>query len=293
MAELTAFVNGLASGDFAAALLSARKLSRSDRNLAEHLLVNRWAEIDPDAALAFAASNKDFSDITGAVFQQLAGGDLQDALSRAQALTDPNMRYQALLGALGVMAEQDPVGALQLAATFGNFPNNEPLSQAIYRQWAAADPLAAASIAAQDTSSSGWRSPLTQVIHSWAAQDPQAALSYALTITDPEAQSRSIGDVVRQWSSQDPTAAANWINTLPAGSARDAAIGALASAVASTDLNSAVGWAQSISDEAVRTSALQRVSRRVLWGNPTNGTMLLENAGVPAQIIQSLPPPRQ
>ena len=150
--ELTDYVNQLAAGDFASALLATRKLPRgSDRELATQLLVARWAETDPEGALAFAASHKQFDEITGDVFQQLASGDLQSTLTRAQALTDPTMRYQALRGALSVMAEQDPAGALQLAGTFGNFPHNEPLTQSIYREWSSTDPLAAATTAAQDS----------------------------------------------------------------------------------------------------------------------------------------------
>jgi hypothetical protein len=292
--ELTDYVNGLSPAEFATALLSIRNLPRgSDRDLATSLLAARWAELDPEAALAFAAKHKEFDGITGDVFQRLASSDLQGALGRAKEIGDPNIRYQALRGALSVMAEGDPAGALQLAASYGNFPHNEPLSQALYRQWSSTDPLAAAAAAAQDSSSTGWRSPIGQVLRTWSNEDPQAALSYALTMSDTSAQSRSVSDIVRRWSDQDPTAAGSWINSMPAGPARDAAVAAFASAVSSTDLQAAVGWAQSISDDSARTSALQRVSRHVLWRDPTNGPANLQSAGVPPEILQSLPPPRR
>jgi hypothetical protein len=292
IAELTAYVDHLSTGDFAAALLATRKLARgSDRELATQLLAARWAELDPDGALAFASSHKEFPDLTSDVFQQLASGDLQSALARAQSIGDSSMRYQALRGALSVMAEQDPVGALQLAGTYGDFPHAEPLTQMIYRQWSSTDPAAAAAVAAQDSSSSGWRSPLGQVVRTWATDDPQGALNYALTMSDPSTQAHSVGEIVRQWGNQDPTAAASWINTMSPGPARDAAAAALASAVSSTDLSAAVGWADSISDESLRTSALQRVGRRVLASDPTNGAATLTSAGFPPQIVQSLSTP--
>ena len=290
---LTDFVDNLAPGDFAAALFATRQPPRSaERDLAARLLVARWAELNPDAVLAFAAKHREFEQITGDVFQQLATNDLSGALTRAQALTDPNLRYQALRGALGIMAETDPAGALRVAATAGNPENSEPLNQAIYRQWSATDPAAAAAAAAQDPNAQGgWRSPLSEVLRNWAAQDPQGALNYALTIADPSMQTRSVGEIVRHWGQQDPTAAASSINAISAGAARDAAAAAFASSVASSDLSAAVGWAQSIGDDSARTSALQRVSRRVLWRDPTNGAVALQSAGVPAEIIQSLPPP--
>ncbi len=290
---LTDFVDHLAPGDFAATLFATRQRPRSaERDLAARLLVARWAELDPDGVLGFAAKHREFEQITGDVFQQMATADLSGALTRAQALTDPSLRYQALRGALGVMAETDPAGALQAAANTGNLGNGEPLSQMIYRQWSTTDPAAAAAAATQDPNAGGgWRSPLSEVLRNWADQDPQGALNYALAIADPGTQTRSVGEIVRHWSEQDATAAASSINAIPPGTARDAAAAALASAVASSDLPGAVGWAQSIGDDAARTSALQRVSRRVLWRDPTNGAATLQSAGVPAEIIQNLPPP--
>ncbi len=291
---LTDFVDHLAPGDFSAALLAARKLpGGADRDLATRLLVARWADIDPDAALGFAAKHKEFGQITGDIFQQLATNDLSSALTRAQAITDPGLHYQALRGALGVMANTDPAGALRLAAAAGDLPHNEPLSQMIYRQWSETDPMAAAAAAAQDTSGGdGWHSPLSQVLRTWSDQDPQAALNYTLSLSDGATQARSVADIVRRWSDQNASAAAGWINTMPAGSARDAAAAAFASSVASTDVPTAVGWAQSISDDQARTSALQRVSRHVLYRDPTNGATTLQNAGVPAEILQNLPAPQ-
>ncbi|MGI8432613.1 MAG: hypothetical protein ACR2MW_10050 [Chthoniobacterales bacterium] len=291
---LTDFIDHLAPGDFAAAMLAARKLPGGpDRDLATRLLVARWAELDPEAALVFAAKHKEFGQITSDIFQQLAGTDLASALTRAQGITDPELHYQALRGALGVMARSDPAGALRLAAAAGEVPHSEPLARMIYRQWSQTDPTAAAAAAAQDSSGAGgWRSPLGQVIRSWADHDPQAALNYSLTMVDSEAQARSVGDIIRRWSDQDATSAAGWINTMPAGNARDAAAAAFASSVSSTDVPTAVGWAQSISNTEARTAALQRVSRRVLYRDPTNGATTLQSAGVPAEILQNLPAPR-
>lgn len=288
---LTDYVNGLSSADLAAALLATRQLPYgADRDLATRLLVSRWAELDPEAALAFAAAHKGFDDLTGAVFEHLATDDVASALARAREISDPSQRYQAYRGALSVMAESDPAGAVRFASTLENFRHNEPLSQTIYRQWSSTDPLSAASLAAQDTSNSGWRSPLGQVVRTWAGQDPQGALNFATTISDPATQDRTVGDVVRRWSDQDPAAAGSWINGLPAGSVRDSAAAAYASSVSSTDLSAAVGWAQSITDQNARTAALQQVSRRVLRRDPTNGAATLVSAGVPATILQNLTP---
>ncbi len=283
--DLEAFISGLQPADFADALKRIRRMSGSnDRDLASRLLVSRWVQSDPDAALQFAASNHGYEYVAEDVFEQAAATDLQSALERAKSLPNSDLRYMALRGVLSFIADTNPAGALQLSQTFGDFSGNEPLSNVIYRQWAANDPQAAAAQASQ-SNVDGWRSPVGQVVRTWAGQDPVAAANWSLSLSDPSEQSRSISQVMRQWSRTDPTAAANWINALPAGSSHDAAVAALAYSIASTDPQYAVSWAQNIADETARNNALQRVGLAVMRRDPTNGAAILQAAGVPQNLI--------
>ncbi len=290
---LEEYVKNLSPANIGAALKQLRGLPQGTaRDLASGLLVARWLETDPEGALKFAAENHDFDYITADVFQQLASADSQAALTRAQSIADPNARYQALRGVLSYMADQDPLGALRLAGTLGSFPNSEPLSQMIYKQWSAVDPQAAASQAARATSNEGgWRSPVGQVLRNWAGQDPLGAIAWSTAQADPSAQARDIGQVVRQWSRDDQTAAATWVNTLSPGSTRDAAVASLAFSLGGSDPSAALGWAESISDVTQRDNAVQRLSREIMYRNPANGAAILQAAGVPQNLIP--PPPTQ
>jgi hypothetical protein len=289
MGNLEAFINGLQTGEYADALKRIRRIpGNNDRELASRLLISRWVQSDPDGALQFAASNRGYEYVADAVFQQAATSDVQSALDRAKALPNADLRYMALRGVLSFMADTDPAGALRLAATLGDYRGNEPLSSVVYRQWAANDPQAAALQAAQDNTEGGWRSPVNQVVRTWAAQDPAAAANWSLSLTDAEARSRSISQVMRQWTRDDETAATNWINALPPGSNHDTAVAALATSMAATDPQSAINWARNIADETARNNALQRISREVMWRDPTNGGAILQAAGVPPNLI---PPP--
>jgi hypothetical protein len=295
MGNLEAFINGLRPGEYADAMKRIRKIAgNNDRELASRLLISRWVQSDPDGALQFAASNRGYEYVADAVFQQAAATDMQAALERAKALPNADLRYMALRGVLSFLADSDPAGALRLAATFGDYRGNEPLSAVVYRQWAANDPQAAALQAsqdkAQDNSEGGWRSPVNQVVRTWAGQDPAAAANWSLSLTDPEARSRSISQVMRQWTRDDPTAAASWTNALTPGGNQDTAIAALATSLAATDPQNAVNWARNIADETARNSTLQRISREVMWRDPTNGNAILQAAGVPPNLI---PPPRR
>ena len=293
MSNLEAFINSLKPTEYADALKRIRKIpGNNERELASRLLISRWLQSDPDGALQFAASNRGYEYIADGVFERAATTDLQSALERAKALPDPNLRYMALRGVLSFMAGTDPVGALQLAPTLGDFRGNEPLNWVIYRQWAANDPQAAALQASQDNTEAGWRSPVNQVVRTWASEDPAAAANWSLSLPDGEARSRSISQVVRQWARDDTTAAANWVSSLSAGANHDTAVAALASSMVASDPQSAVNWAQSISDVTARNNALQRISREVMWRNPANGNAILQAAGVPPNLIPSAPPRR-
>ncbi len=245
--ELEEFARNLPPSEIANALKQLRKMPEgSSRNLATGLLVAHWIATDPEGALQFATQNRDFDYIASDVFQQYAAGDVQAALTRAQAISDPNTRYQALRGVLSYMADSDPLAALQLATTLGNFAGNEPLSQMIYRQWAQTDPQGAAAAAAQASADGGWRSPVNQVLRNWAGQDPLAAIAWTTSQVDPSMQARDIGQIVRQWGRDDEAGAANWVNSLNAGPIRDAAAASLAFSLGGNDPSAAINWALSI-----------------------------------------------
>ncbi len=284
--ELEEFIRRMAPSDIGEALKQLRKLPEgSSRSLASGLLVAHWIETDPEGALRFAAQNHEFDYITSDVFQQFAAGDLQAALQRAQGITDPNARYQALRGVLSYMADSDPLGALQLANTLGTFANNEPLSQMIYRQWASVDPQAAAAAAAQASTDGGWRSPVNQVLRNWASQDPLAAIAWINSQVDPSMQARDISQIIRQWSHDDQSAAVNWVNNLAPGAMRDAAAASLAFSLGGSDPSAAISWAQSISDAGQRDATIQRISREIMAMNPSNGAAILAAAGIPQNMI--------
>ncbi len=291
MTDLQSFINTLKPGEYADALKRIRRLpGSSDRDLASRLLISSWVQSDPNGALQFAASNAGYENIAENVFQQEAAAGVQGAIDRAMALPSPDLRYQALRGIVSYLADTDPNAALVLAQKAGDFPGNESLTNLAYREWASVDPAAAAAQAAKDPSGGGWRSPVNQVVRAWASQDPAAAANWSLSLGDPQTSSRAVSQAVRQWARADPTAATNWVNGLPDGQAHDSASASMAYAIAPNDAQSAVNWANGIADENARNSALQRLSREVMWRDPTNGAATLQAAGVPANLI---PPPGQ
>ena len=291
MTDLQSFINTLKPGEYADALKRIRRLpGSSDRDLASRLLISSWVQSDPNGALQFAAANAGYENIAENVFQQEAATGVQGAIDRAMALPNPDLRYQALRGIVSYLADTDPNAALVLAQKAGDFPGNESLTSLAYREWANVDPAAAAAQAAKDPNGGGWRSPVNQVVRTWASQDPAAAANWSLSLGDPQTSSRAVSQAVRQWARADLSAATNWVTGLPDGQAHDSASASMAYAIAPTDAQAAVNWANGIADENARNAALQRLSREVMWRDPTNGAAVLQAAGVPANLI---PPPGQ
>jgi hypothetical protein len=291
--DLQAFINGLNNSDFADALKRIQRIpGANERELASRLLVARWVQSDPEAALNFANTNHGFEYVADDVFESLASVDLQSAFDRAKGIPESNLRYMALRGVLSFMAESDPAAALTIAQSLGDFPGNESLASVIYRQWATVDPQGAALQAMQTgLTGGGWgQSPLAQVARTWASEDPISAANWALSLTDPQAETRTISQVMREWAREDLSAAVNWVDSLPPGSSYDSAAAALAFSMVATDPQSAIAWADNIADITSRDNALQRISREVMWRDPTNGLAMLQAAGVPANLI---PPPGQ
>lgn len=287
--DLTNFISALTPVDYPDAFKRIQQITSSnERELASRLLLAQWAQTDPDGALQFAAGNRGYEYVAEDVFAELAGADFESALNRAKAIPGADLRYRALRGILSFKADSDPIGALQLAGTLGEFHGNEPLNSVVYRQWAARDPQAAASNAAEaPAAAERWRSPVASVVQTWAQQDPAAAAKWSLSLGDAEAQSRSVSQVMREWARQDPTAAANWIYGLESGGPRDLAVAGFAQALVPRDPQTALNWIGTITDGNTRTATLERVSGTVMWRDPQNGAAMLQAAGLAPDQIQN------
>ncbi len=288
--ELQAFIDTLSPSEYGDALKRLRLITSSnERELATRLLIAHWIQSDPDGALQFAASNRGFEYLADDVFQQLAAGDSQAALTKAQAIPGNELRYRALRGVLSVMADTDPAEAIRLAPTLGAFRDHESFGSVLYRQWASRDPQAAALHAAENgEAGGGWGSPVAQVVNTWADKDPAAAANWTLSLPQDERQRWSLAQVTREWGRDDPNSAANWIHALPAGPSRDAAVAGLASSMVSTDPQTALGWIGTMEDETARTRTLERVGREVVRQDPAEGPAMLEAAGLSADQVARL-----
>ena len=217
----------------------------------------RWAEVDPDAALQFALSNKQTSFRTAAIGSIIAGIAKNDpALARAKlaAINDLALRRSvqySVLSALAVTSPDDWVAAVKadpsLTRQYGG-------SSSFAVEWAMDDPAAAAKRVMQlpaDMQKSG----LSAIAKVWAGKDSAAATAWAQSLTDPQQRNQALAAIAGGIAAQDPDAAlASLASLTPA--ARRAGLAAVFSTMADLDFDAALVKATALTDPADRKTAL-------------------------------------
>ena len=102
--------------DLPRAVESAQKLPQQQRFMALQILASRWSEVDPRAAVTYAARRSDSRDI-GLLFtvtSTWAATDAEEAIAFAQALPSGRERTQMMGSLVQSLSAHDPQRALEL-----------------------------------------------------------------------------------------------------------------------------------------------------------------------------------
>ncbi len=249
----------------------------AETNFLRRLLLAKWTQEDPDAALASLSSasgkqayadagtilgtlaamdpakaaswlsNSDnpvlrqpwmSSFLTQSVAEQWARQDPDAALEWASTL-DPEQQVGAYSGIINNILESDPQRAAALAMTLDSSDRPKLLGQ-IAEAWAAQDPAEA--VAWADSLTGGDREgSLQEALGSWAASAPAEAARYVDQLPEQE-RSSYVRDVVRNWSEQAPADAAAWLESQPEGEGRAGAMGHLMWNWTTRDPEAAADW---------------------------------------------------
>jgi hypothetical protein len=189
------------------------------RTFALEALLGRYAEIDPEEAIAVAEEAGLDTELRAPLYAAWAATDSASALAALSEVNDPAaartiaLALLPLLGgderALRQVAAAVPFGAetLLYAEAIGTRAGTAPA--AALEQALALTDLAARSFA------------LERVAASWAAQDPRTALTAGDAIADPELQRLFTGYVGRQWVRLDPDGALDYLVALGNGPRSD------------------------------------------------------------------------
>jgi hypothetical protein len=215
------FYGGLTPDQLAAEASKLEGLPINERIMASVLLFGRWAEVEPNAAMAFSKT------------MGFAGAFVSPTILQSWASKDPagaaqyyaqNPREFAMMGMMGGRGPMGGQGGAGIIAS----------------EWARQDPTAAMAWASSLTTEKG--QAMEGVIGEVAKSDPAKAAEMVKQMA-PGDQADAYRSVAAQYGAKDFTSAQSWIQTLPA----DDQASALASAIGGLSNTDPVAAAQQIS----------------------------------------------
>ena len=236
MQSLIDLYANMSPDELMAAAEGLENLPMGDRIMASILLFSRWAEVDPQGALAYSNT------------MGMGGMFAKPTILRSWASVDP-------VNAAKYFSENPSDFAMMGG---GRGPGGGDNAAAlIAREWAKLDPDAA--LAWANTLSGDDKSQaLVSVVGEMASSDPSRAAAMAAGLEGDD-QTRAYGEIAERWAATDFSAAESWINTL-SGEARDRAMSEALGVLARTDPQGAANRVSSLPEGGGRDRAIRDIA---------------------------------
>jgi hypothetical protein len=193
------------------------------------LLVRRWVELDPAAAinwvtqLADAGTRREMIDLVAVAWSEK---NMPDALAWVESLPPDSTKDQALTDLGYEVARAYPVGALNIALQLPDSANAEGL--------------------------------LLHALAQWASENPDSAKQWALALPPGQLREQSFTTLATALANQDGAGAAQFaMDNLSAGPDLDRAVIAIVQRWSQANLVDAATWVQSFPDSPIRNQAVQ------------------------------------
>ncbi len=173
-AAITKVTDAISEKNVRDVLAFVQTLPQQDKSMLVPLLVGRWAELDPKAAVAYAESFPAGSFRNWALNSAISGWAERDsaaATTWAQQLPPGPARDQAMQTIISALADKDPQAALTFLQNLPANRKRQNLYWPIFSRWTMNDPLAAAERAAQLPAGTSRDTALQVVGSNWANQE--------------------------------------------------------------------------------------------------------------------------
>ena len=230
-----------------AILAFVETLRDNEKSMVLPIVISRWAELDPQAAVAYAQNLPVGSFRNRALTSAISGWaehDTAAAMAWVDQMPPGQQREQAMQTIVSALADKDPKAALTFLAKPPTESQTSNLYWPIFSRWTMTDPLAAAQQAPQMPAGTNRDTALQVIGSSWANQDPEAAYAWANTLPAGQGRNNALQNIFASWANKDPQKAASMIDALPAGSVRDQSISNIARQWAITDVRAALKWTE-------------------------------------------------
>jgi hypothetical protein len=290
--------------DIKAALeLIAKEGNGRFRVTEQSMLLQKWAQIDPKAAAAFASTQRDFSRFTGmnAVLRTWLKSNPEDAIAwaeqnglqnqegnqnnRGAGRGGPEDGNWAIATLMGPLAQQNLERAMELA-------KNQPDSRArgrmidnVVDEMLAQRGMDAAKNAMLDLPDDAFRASMAGrlVEKMMANADPKDVAAQAWNFPSGETRERAMSEVIRRIADKDPVAAATLLQQFGNSPDLDSPKRDLAFASAGKDPEGSIIWAQSITDKKQQLETLQRLLPRIASQNQPLAQQYADQLGIQLQ----------
>lgn len=212
-----------------------------DRSKMEEALLDRWAGVNPGAAVAWAADLKNSGQRETAlidVFDAWSARDPAAALAAVDAKMNPHTRENVLNSVLNNYGAQNPTAALAALKGLPAEWGMGGLSQFIYENWARMDPNAAAAAVVDLPPGYAKMMALSRVAQAWTAQNPAEGMAWAQKQLGAGVSWYAVSGMTES----NPEIAATFLDQLYNGNGRDNLTAGVARNMAYTDPVAALEW---------------------------------------------------
>jgi hypothetical protein len=237
------------------------------------MLLSRWGESDPKAALAYAqglgSSMENLGEIRS-VMRSWGAKDFPAAKAWLEGLPAGPLRNDVLESLAFGLAQKDPAAALSLARSLPGDDGQRFLRGAI-NAWCLQDADAAFAYVAKltaDPNKPEFKKFLTlEMISTVAKKDPDKVISM-LEQFPPEDQNNALRSIGYSWGQSDPKAALDWANQQPDPQVKSLILPGAIEALSEKDPISALELAQSLPAGDSRTSLIGNVLYKLSESDP-------------------------
>tara|TARA_B100001123_G_scaffold318609_1_gene357103 strand:- start:1065 stop:2360 length:1296 start_codon:yes stop_codon:yes gene_type:complete len=310
-------LDGMNASNVEDVLAAFKEHTEPNRRYSElRMLLNAWAEFDPQGALAWADKLGGWEErsAVGAVLERWAADDLESTLAWAREKYKGNDNPY-VVGIIGGLSRTDPARAseLMLEMPYGR-NRGRAASTLLDVYWDKGETQAtewvttmesgsvkefltsqvAERIAREDVSRSAqWVESLEvgraknravgMVAYQWARkEDPALAAQWVDGIDEEESKFAGMEGLVKVWVDRDATATAEWLNEYEPSAGKDGAVEIFVNAIKRKDPATAMQWAETITEADDREDAIGEVSRSWRRGDP-DGYQQWKEARAPEQ----------
>ena len=259
----------------AAALAAIGKLDESQASM---IVPGLLARIENDQELVneiLAAAPRPVADrYVASSLMRLAQDSPREALERAQGISNPGVRTDAVNGVLRTWASRDPRAFLDYVATLDDAAQRNAVNAGSWYQIASSEPELALDRA--DLFPPELRGPIAMsAIGAIAQRDPLAAYSRAQQMPQGQERRQVMQQIAQSFAQHDADGALAWARSLQPP--EPAALVAVVTGIAQKDPLRALDLAAAISTPMERQQAMHQVASMASIRDPAQSATLLEH----------------